>query len=152
MSKPAVLSAASIGTGVTGNGRVGSCRDNVPPPSRCGDDREVASVTASVKAVGGLDGMTRPTYVNCRKHRQVARAKDADRLRPKGYAVRLLAFSMPAHGPHDCRCSRQGLNHHSLLERNMVNPTFRLMEADDSARSVVGMAGRGTLEQAKAVL
>jgi hypothetical protein len=42
--------------------------------------------------------------------------------------------------------------HSPVLERNMVNPTFRLMEADDSARSVVGMAGRGTLEQAKAVL
>jgi hypothetical protein len=47
---------------------------------------------------------------------------------------------------------RQGLNHSSLFERNMVNPTFRLVEADVSARSVVGMAGRGTLEKAKAVL
>ena len=35
------------------------------------NDREVVSVTASVKAVGGLDWMTRPTHVNCRKHRQV---------------------------------------------------------------------------------
>jgi hypothetical protein len=34
----------------------------------------------------------------------------------------------------------------------MVNPTSRLLEADVSARSVVGMAGRGTLEKAKAVL
>jgi hypothetical protein len=47
---------------------------------------------------------------------------------------------------------RQGLNHQSLFERNMVNPTFRLVEADDSARSVAGMTGRGTLEKAKAVL
>jgi hypothetical protein len=47
---------------------------------------------------------------------------------------------------------RQGLNHQSLFERNMVNPTFRLVEADDSARSVEGMTGRGTLEKAKAVL
>ena len=31
VNKPAVPSAESIGTGVTGNGRVGSCRDNVPP-------------------------------------------------------------------------------------------------------------------------
>jgi hypothetical protein len=59
---------------------------------------------------------------------------------------------MRAHGFHDCRWSRQGLNHSSLFERNMVNPTFRLAEADDSARSVVGIAGRGTLEKAKAVL
>jgi hypothetical protein len=34
----------------------------------------------------------------------------------------------------------------------MVNPTFRLLEAGDSARSGEGMAGRGTLEKAKAVL
>jgi hypothetical protein len=34
----------------------------------------------------------------------------------------------------------------------MVNPTSRLVEASDSARSVVGMAGRGTLEKANAVL
>jgi hypothetical protein len=34
----------------------------------------------------------------------------------------------------------------------MVNPTFRLIEADDSVRSVAGMAGRGTLEKAKAIL
>jgi hypothetical protein len=59
---------------------------------------------------------------------------------------------MRAHGYDDCRCRRQGLNHSSLFERNMVNPTFRLMEADDSARSVVGMTGRGTLEKAKAAL
>jgi hypothetical protein len=59
---------------------------------------------------------------------------------------------MRAHGCDDCRCSRQGLNHSSLFEGNMVNPIFRLVEADDSARSVVGMAGRGTLEKAKAIL
>jgi hypothetical protein len=70
MNKPAVPSAESIGTGGTGNGRVGSCRDNVPHLLGCGNDREVVSVTASVKAVGGLDWMTRPTHVNCRKHRQ----------------------------------------------------------------------------------
>jgi hypothetical protein len=34
----------------------------------------------------------------------------------------------------------------------MVNPASRLIEADDSARGVVGMAGRGTLEKAKAIL
>jgi hypothetical protein len=33
----------------------------------------------------------------------------------------------------------------------MVNPTSRLKKADDSARSVAGMAGRGTLEKAKVV-
>jgi hypothetical protein len=59
---------------------------------------------------------------------------------------------MRAHGWYDCRCSRQGLNHSSLFEGNMVNPAFRLVEAGDSARSVEGMAGRGALEKAKAVL
>jgi hypothetical protein len=34
----------------------------------------------------------------------------------------------------------------------MVNPTSRLTEADDSARSVDGVTGRGTLEKAKALL
>ena len=70
VNKPAVPSAESIGTGVIGNGRVGSCRDNVPPPSRGENNREVVCVAASVKAVGGLGWMTRPTQVNCRKHRQ----------------------------------------------------------------------------------
>lgn len=56
VNKPAVPSAASIGTGATGNGRVGSCRDNEPPPSGCARGREARCVTASVKAVGGLDG------------------------------------------------------------------------------------------------
>ena len=80
INKPAVPSAASIGTGVAGNGRVRSCPDKAPHPTGCGNDCEVVSVTASVKAVGGLDGMTRPTDVNCRKHRQTWRAKDAERL------------------------------------------------------------------------
>jgi hypothetical protein len=34
----------------------------------------------------------------------------------------------------------------------MENPTCRLVKADASVRSVEGMAGRGTLEKAKAVL
>jgi len=39
-----------------------------------------------------------------------------------------------------------------LLEWNMVNPTSRLVEAGDSARSAVGVVGRGTLEKANAIL
>ena len=71
VNEPAVPSAESIGTGVTGNGWVGSCRDNVPPLIEAGNVREDVFLTASVKAVGGLGCMTRPTHVNCRKHRQV---------------------------------------------------------------------------------
>jgi hypothetical protein len=36
--------------------------------------------------------------------------------------------------------------------RNMVNPASCLWEADDFARSVDRMTGRGTLEKAKALL
>jgi hypothetical protein len=61
INEPAVPSAESIGTSATGNGRVGSCQDNAPHPIGCGNDCEVVSVTASVKAVGGLDWMTRPS-------------------------------------------------------------------------------------------
>jgi hypothetical protein len=39
-----------------------------------------------------------------------------------------------------------------LTERNMVNPTSRLVEAGDSARDAEGVAGRGALEEAKAAL
>jgi hypothetical protein len=51
-----------------------------------------------------------------------------------------------------CRCSRQGLNHPSLFERNMVNPTFRLVGGKRFRKERCGNAGRGTLEKAKAVL
>jgi hypothetical protein len=71
VNKPAVPSAESIGTGATGNGWVGSRRDNVPPLIEAGNIREDVFLTASVKAVGGLGWMTCPTHVNCRKHRQV---------------------------------------------------------------------------------
>ena len=49
-----------------------------------GNSREAVSLAASVNAVGGLDGVTRPTQVNCHNHRQRNGAKDADRLQPKG--------------------------------------------------------------------
>jgi hypothetical protein len=47
---------------------------------------------------------------------------------------------------------RQGLNHSSLFERNMVNPTFRLVGGRRFRKERCGNAGRGTLEKAKAVL
>ena len=96
--------------------------------------------------------MTRPTQVNCRKHRQMQGAKGADRLQPKRCAVRLPVFSMRAHGSYDCRCRRQGLNHSSLFEWNMVNPTSLLPGGRPTARKVDGMRGNGTLEKANAVL
>ena len=96
--------------------------------------------------------MTRPTQVNCCKHRQTWRAKDAVRLQPKWYAAKLLVFSMRAHGHDDCRCRRQGLNHQSLFERNLVNPTSLLLGGRPTARNAEGMRGNGTLEKANAAL
>jgi hypothetical protein len=96
--------------------------------------------------------MTCLTQVNCRKHRQTYRAKDADRLQPKRYAVRPLAFSMQAHGHYDCRCSGQGLNPSSLFERNMVNPTSLLSGGRPTVRKVDGMRGNGSLDKANDVL
>ena len=58
----------SIGTGVIGNDRVGSCRDNILRGSD-GYCREGISLTASVNAVRGLGWATRPTYVNRCRHR-----------------------------------------------------------------------------------
>jgi hypothetical protein len=82
----------------------------------------------------------------------MSRAKDADRLQPKRYAVRSLVFSMQAHGPDDCRCSRQGLNHSELFEWNMVNPASLLFGGRPTARKAGGVRGNGTLEKANAVL
>ena len=79
LNKPAVPSAASIGTSATGNGRVGSCRDNVSPSARCGNNREVVSVTASVKAVRELDGMTRPTELGPLRSRRNSKPRTAPR-------------------------------------------------------------------------
>jgi len=43
----------------------------------------VASATASIKAVGVTGWMTRPTKVNCLRHRHTQGAKDAEGLQPK---------------------------------------------------------------------
>jgi len=64
----------------------------------------------------------------------------------------LLVFSMRAHGFNGCRCSRQGLNHSSLFERNMVNPTSLLFGGRPTARDAHEMRGNGTPEKANAVL
>jgi hypothetical protein len=70
--------------------------------------------------------MTRPTQVNCHKHRQRNGAKDADRLQPKWRTVRCAAYTMPRIRAKRLSVERQGLNHPKLLERNMVNPSSLL--------------------------
>ena len=47
---------------------------------------------------------------------------------------------------------RQGLNHHALFERNMVNPTPVLLGGRLTARKADKVRGNGTLEKANAVL
>ena len=83
-------------------------------------------MAASINAVRGLDWMTRPTQVNCHKHRQRKGAKDADRLQPKWRTVRCTAYTMPRTRAKRLSVERQGLNHPKLLERNMVNPSSLL--------------------------
>jgi hypothetical protein len=87
--------------------------------------------------------MTGPTQVNCQRHRKIRRAKDADRLQPKG--------AQPV-VPPCCRNARTkqaagveaGANSFVSWSPNIVNPTFRLrVKAGVSARAADGMAGRG---------
>ena len=50
----------------------------------------------------------------------------------------LLVFSMRAHGFNGCRCSRQGLNHSSLFERNhgkpVISPLRRKADRKEGSR------------------
>jgi hypothetical protein len=96
--------------------------------------------------------VTRPTQVNCRKHRQASTSQRRCQAPTKTVRSQVAGLQYASTRTSHCRCSRQGLTHPSLFERNMVNPTFRLVEAGASARNVVGVAGRGTLEKAKAAL
>ena len=59
---------------------------------------------------------------------------------------------MRAHGYKGLPVQRRGLNHPSLLERNMVNPTSLLFGGRPTARKADGMRGNGTLEKANAAL
>ena len=150
INKPAVPSAESIGTGATGNGQVGSCRDNVPHPSGCGNGREDISATASVKVVGGLDGMICPTYVNCRKHRQASTSQRRCQAPTKMVCRQVAGLQYAGTRILRLPVYRQGLNHPSLFERNMVNPTSLLIGGRPTARKADGMRGNGTLEKANA--
>src|ERR1700682_1883664 len=70
-----------------------------------GSDREEASGTASVTAVRGLGWVACPTHVNCRAGTvKIRRAKDADRLKPKGNVVGCSLCAPRARGHQDHRC------------------------------------------------
>src|ERR1035441_7857211 len=70
--------------GGTGNGRVESCRDKNTPAFRREGNREETFETASINAVWGSGWVKSLTKVNCYTHRHWQKAKDADRLQPKG--------------------------------------------------------------------
>src|SRR5882757_9632942 len=49
-----------------------------------------------------------PTQVNCHRHRKLQRAKDADRLKPKGNAAQLSHRVMGHTDIQGCRCIGRG--------------------------------------------
>jgi hypothetical protein len=85
-----------------------------------------------------------PTQVNCRRHRKLQRAKDADRLKPNGNAARVLQPCKRSTRTKQAAGVEAGADSFMSSQPNIVNPTFRLpVEAGASARNADGMAGRG---------
>jgi hypothetical protein len=110
---------------------------------RRGEGREAFAATASVNVVGELDGMICPTQVNCRRHRYRHRAKDADRLQPKGKQPDAPRWSSER-TDNVAAGVEAGANSSRSSLSNIVNPTFRLpSKAGGSARNAEGTAGRG---------
>ena len=88
--------------------------------------------------------MKRPTQVNCRRHRKIRRAKDADRLQPNGNAASVLQPCKRSTRTKQAAGVLAGTNSSVSWQPNIVNPTGRLpVKAGDSARNADGMAGRG---------
>ena len=71
--------------------------------------------------------MTRPTQVNCCKHRHLQGAKGADRLQPKWHAVRRFVSQHTTARTSKTAGVETGANSSVLFERNMVNPTSLLL-------------------------
>jgi hypothetical protein len=85
-----------------------------------------------------------PTYVNCRRHRKLRRAKDADRLQPKGNAASVLPSVIRGTRTIKAAGVEAGANSFVSPQSNIVNPTFRLhRKAGISARRTDGMTGKG---------
>ncbi len=88
--------------------------------------------------------MKRPTQVNCPRHRNIRRAKDADRLQPNGNAASVLQPCKRSTRTKQAAGVEAGANSSVSWQPNIVNPTGRLwVEAGASARNADGMAGRG---------
>ena len=91
----------------------------------------------------GWDWMKCPTQVNWERHRESERAKDADRLDPKGMQSG-VASVFRAHTDRRTAGVYAGANSFVSSQPNIVNPTFRLrVKAGASVRNADGMAGRG---------
>lgn len=75
--------------------------------------------------------------------RNYQRAKNAERLDPKGDRSRSFHYPLGTRGQTRLPVYQAGANSSMLLGRNMVNLTFRLTEAGVVARPAVGMTGRG---------
>ena len=111
------------------------------------DEATVVRRSPRLRASTRLEGqgwMTGPTQVNCSGHRKIQRAKDADRLKPKGNAASVLQ-------PYDWSTRtttaagvKAGAKSFMSWQSNIATLTFRLpVEAGVAARNADGMAGRG---------
>jgi hypothetical protein len=109
--------------------------------------RKSLRLQASMRSEG-QGWMTCPTYVNCRRHRDFRRAKGADRLEPKRYAVR-CSIQVVGHTDTKTAGVLAGANSSMSLQSNTVNLTFRPTGAGGSARDIVGMAGKGCRRKQK---
>jgi hypothetical protein len=86
-----------------------------------------------------------PTHVNCRAGTvKISRAKDAERLRPKGYRGRLLRRCTRSTRTRKTAGVLAGTTPLVSSTRNTVNPMSRSREgAGVSVRDADGAAGRG---------
>jgi hypothetical protein len=88
--------------------------------------------------------MTRSTQVNCHRHRKLPRAKDADRLKPKGNAASVPPTVIRSTRTITAVGVEAGANSFVSLQSNIENPTSRLpVKAGASARGAEGMTGMG---------
>lgn len=140
----------------------GSVRSSLSVPARLATVGSEAAETTSLRYQGEETAVKRfprlrasmrserqgwmkcPTQVNCQRHRKIQRAKDADRLKPKGNAARCSNRVSGAHGQKQAAGVEAGAKPFVSLQPNIVNPTSRLrVKAGASARNADGMAGRG---------
>jgi len=93
---------------------------------------------------GGQGWVTCSIQVNCHRHRKLQRAKDADRLKPKGNAASVPPPVIRGTRTITAAGVEAGANSLVSSQSNIANPTSRLpVKAGASARGVDGMTGKG---------